>query len=232
MSRLTSARRTAHDSAANETKGEQLITLEAERQQSQTAVSPPRRLRRYDALGVFAMRSARSATATPGSGSGAPPSDLGAGRGTPPGGSARRHEGSPHLPRSRWSGHLVRLAPIGSTAPGYSDRAPAPVPGRGAGHMTAGSRTPQPRPGAISRSGSAAADRLGSRVPSRLVTGNPAAWVHRRHRLPPGRPVYHGVRVTEASCVARAAVTPTSHPVTAIKSCPAGYPVQHDTPTQ
>jgi hypothetical protein len=73
MSRLTSARRTAHDSATNETKGEQLITLEAERQQLQTAVTPPRRLRRYDALGIFATRSTRSATATPGSGSGAPP---------------------------------------------------------------------------------------------------------------------------------------------------------------
>ena len=117
MSRLTSARRTAHDSATNETKGEQLITLEAERQQLQTAVTPPRRLRRYDALGIFATRSTRSATATPGSGQrvGRTPSDLGTGRGTPPGGSARRHEGSPHLPRSRWSGHLVRLARIGST---------------------------------------------------------------------------------------------------------------------
>jgi hypothetical protein len=91
-----------------------LITLEAERQQLQTAVTPPRRLRRYDALGIFATRSTRSATATPGSGSGAP-QRTGRRPGYPSWWICATARGSPHLPRSRWSGHLVRLARIGST---------------------------------------------------------------------------------------------------------------------
>ena len=114
MSRLTSARRTAHDSATNETKGEQLITLEAERQQLQTAVTPPRRLRRYDALGIFG-RDQRGQLQPHRAAGRAHPQRPGRRPGYPSWWICATARGSPHLPRSRWSGHLVRLARIGST---------------------------------------------------------------------------------------------------------------------